>query len=160
MHCIGPWYPQDHTEEYMEYVVGRRLTQNPSRQKSERRVFAYYRLDIGTLAASRGCPATFCEMFIKSTLQQLRYLLPQVHSTASLLLQRFMHFFSVCDCDDDDDDDGRSDVCCFSSKTNATVLSLATPHAAALHTTPPRPAPPRQTRQKKMPSLTFRVFFI
>lgn len=33
-----------------------------------------------------------------------------------VLLQRFMHFFSVCD-----------NVCCFRSKTSATVLSLATP---------------------------------
>lgn len=115
LHCTGPdsgpWMGQ---------------LKIPSRQQSERRVFAYYRLDIGTLAASRRCPATSCEMFIKSTLQQLRcspFLPPGqlLLSTASLLLQRFMHFFSVCD-----------DVCCFWFKTNATVLSFATP----------RPAPP------------------
>jgi len=90
-------------------------------------------------------------MFIKSTLQQLRLavptprifpaplapatatvplLPPETPPLDSLLLQRFMHFFSVC----------IGNVCCFSSKTNATVLRPVP--------RPPFRPLPRQTLEK------------
>lgn len=69
-------------------------------------LFAYYRLDIGTLAASRRCPATFCEMFIKSTLQQLRC--AATHSSPALCPLR--HF--CCNV-----------LCIFSASATTSVVS-------------------------------------
>lgn len=107
------------------------------------------------------CPS---EMFIKSTLQQLRLAVPTAdiwttplhlplplpHKTlplGSVLLQRFMHFFSVC----------IGNVCCFSSKTNARVLR---PVPRLLLATSQPPTSPPDAAKKKWPKLNNPRFWI
>lgn len=94
------------------------LTANPSRQaKSERAFFAYYRPRHGLPPHSAKCSSNQRCSSCAATPRPCPLPLPWLAPLRHVLLQRFMHFFSVCD----------DDVCCFSSKTSATVLSLATP---------------------------------
>lgn len=137
---------------------------NPSRQTSGASTFCI----LPTRHRHASCPS---ELFIKSTLQQLRLAVSSASRASSpgipylpypctfwtsafssswssatplgrLLLQRFMHFFSVC----------IGNVCCFSSKTNATVLRPIC-HAPPNHDNPYW----RPDVCKKLPSLTIRV---
>lgn len=117
LQCIGVLRLSRREEGEGDGVQTTGLAANPSRQASERAFFAYYRPDtvchilrnvhqINVAAAAFPTPLPPAPLSDCCPRLVLRH----------VLLQRFMHFFSVCD-----------DVCCFRSKTSATVLSLATP---------------------------------
>lgn len=138
-------------------------SQIPQGRRLGQALFAYYRLDIVTLAAPANCSSNQrCSSCVSqshppscASTHGIPYLpypctfwLFAFSSWSSatplgrLLLQRFMHFFSVC----------IGNVCCFSSKTNATVLRPICP-------VPPNHGNPywRPDVCKKLPSLTIRV---
>lgn len=91
------------------------LAANPSRQASERAFFAYYRPDTVCHILRNVHQINVAAAALPTPPAPLSDCCPRL-VLRHVLLQRFMHFFSVCD-----------DVCCFRSKTSATVLSLATP---------------------------------
>lgn len=135
------------------------LTANPSRQASERAFFAYYRPRHGLPHSAKCSSNQRCSSCAASPLTAPPSIAWPRLVLRRVLLQRFMNFFSVCD-----------DVCCFSSKTSATVLSLATPQKhsktcrSAARPVPQPPLPlllPQTDVQQKIAKLNIsRVFYL